>query len=156
MKGIELLKLTDEQKKLLETSELNYKRFAHVHFAIVSADKTEVIVKVWQNEIPTEKHLSAKELIERTRKVFEGIIPEGIDLHVRPIPLSKDELESYGITEIEKDMQELGLQSKDLVKLLDIDKSSLSRLLTRERELTKPHKAMFYYLFKYLKDCKTK
>ena len=90
MKGIELLpSLTKEQKELLETSERNYKRFARVYYQILSVDPNEVVVKVWQIENKAQKYLSAKELIERTHSIFEGIVPENIKIHVRPIPFDK-------------------------------------------------------------------
>jgi DNA-binding MarR family transcriptional regulator len=83
MKGMELLPfLTDEQRKLLETSELNYKRFARIYFKVLSYAENELVVKVWQMENPAEKYLSAKELVERAKGVFEGILPENTKLHV--------------------------------------------------------------------------
>lgn len=147
MKGIELLSLTGEQKKFIETSELNYRRFAHVHFTIISANDTEIVVKVIQNK--AEKYLTAKELIDRTKEVFNFL---GKKVHVRPIPYQADGLENYGFSEIEKDIKEFGLQLKDLVELTGINKASLSRLLNGGREFTKIQKALFYYLFRYLKE----
>ncbi|GHV65732.1 hypothetical protein FACS1894199_07210 [Bacteroidia bacterium] len=47
-------------------------------------------------------------------------------------------------------MQELGLQPKDLVHLLNMNKSSLSLILNKKRGMTKSNRAMLYYMFKYL------
>jgi hypothetical protein len=103
-------------------------------------------------ENPSEKYLSAKELIERVKGVFEGIAPTDVKLHVRPVPFNKTELEKFSTAEAVQKMEKLGLQPKDLVKLLDIDKSSISLMLNGERELSKPGRAMLYYLFKYLES----
>jgi len=151
MKGIELLpSLTKEQKELLETSERNYKRFARVYFQILSVDENEVVVKVWQIENKTQKYLSSRELIERTHSVFEGIVPENIKIHVRPIPFDKVDLTHFSVENVEEKMEKLGLKPKDLTRLLNLNKSSLSLMLNKERGLTKSSKAMLYYLFKYL------
>jgi hypothetical protein len=153
MKGLELLKFLDkEQINLIKNSEQNYKRFARIHFQILSFENNEIIVKVWQTENVAGSYLPAKELLTRAKDIFKGMIPENIKLHIRPIPF--DPLENFSLTDIENQMNELGLQAKDLVKLLDIDKSTISSLLSRNRNLSKATKAMFYYLFKYLKTNK--
>ena len=150
MKGIEKLEaIAPEQKKLLETSELNYKRFARIYFEVLSYDGNGVIVKTWQMENPAEKYLSSKELIDRARDVFTVVVPES-KIHVRPVPYKKDDLKNLTVQSINAKIEELGLKPKDLVKLLDIDKSSLSLILSGERELSKANKAMFYYFFKSL------
>ena len=152
MKGIELLPfLTEEQKKLLEKSSANYKRFARVYFQILEFSGNAVIVKVWQMENPTERYLTSKELIDRTKEVFgSDILPAEIKLHIRPIAFESDELKTFSVETIDKKMNQLGLKPKDLVKLLDIDKSTLSQILKKNRELSRASKAMFYYLFKSL------
>lgn len=150
MKGIEKLNLTNEQKKTLEKSEVSFKRFARVYFEVVRINENEAIIKVWQKENAAKNYLSAKELIDRTRGIFKGIIPDGIQIHCRPIPFEPSDLRSLTIDEIKRNLNQFGLKPKDLVKLLDIDKSSLSLILSENRELSKANRAMFYYLIKYL------
>jgi hypothetical protein len=88
--------------------------------------------------------------VNRAKGVFEDIISPDTKLHVRPVAFNRDELEKFSVNEANTKMEQLGLKPKDLVKLLDIDKSSLSLMLSGERDLTKPGRAMLYYLFKYL------
>lgn len=147
MKGIEKLSLTPDQKKLIEASEQQYKRYARVYFEVVSFTGSELIVKVWQMENPGGKYLTAKELIERAKEVF-SVVP--VKVHCRPVPFSPDSLKSFTVQDVIRKMDEHGLKPKDLVRLLDIDKSSLSLILSGGRELSKGNRAMFYYLFKYL------
>jgi DNA-binding MarR family transcriptional regulator len=151
IKGIEKIPVTPEGKKLLEASEANYKRFARIRFQVMSFDEKEVVVKVWQTENPSEKYLSATELVDRVKGVFTDVVPEGVAIRARPIPFKKDDLRNFTVTYVEREMNELGLKPKDLVKLLDIDKSSMSIILNEGRAMTKPHRAMFYYLFKSLR-----
>ena len=153
MKGIELLPfLTSEQRKWLEVSELNYRRHARIYFQIISYSSDSLVVKVWQLENPINKYLTSKELIDRAKGVFSEVVPTGTKIHVRPVVFRIDELEKFSIQDVKNKMDELGLKAKDLVKLLDIDKSSLSLILSGERELTKPSKAMLFYLFKFLES----
>lgn len=151
MKGVEKLSLTSKQKKTLEKSEVSFKRFARIYFEILKIDGKEVVVKVWQEENEAKNYLTAKDLIERTKGVFAGIIPVELKIHCRPIPYEPNDLRNMTIEDIKKDLEHFGLRPKDLVKLLDIDKSSLSLILSENRELSKANRAMFYYLLKYLR-----
>ena len=149
MKNLELLNfLTREQIEKIKLSEQNYLRFARIYFSIVSFENSELIVKVWQRENKAGKYLTAKELIDRAKGVFADIDSE-INIHFRPIPFKTDTLENVDTDWINNKIEQLGLKQRDIVKLLNIDKGSLSRLLSGEN-LTKSSKAMFYYLFKYL------
>ena len=153
MKGIDLIStLTKEQRELLETSELNFRRFARIYFKILSSSANELVVKVWQQENPARKYLSGKELVGRDKGIFDGIIPQNVKLYVRPVPFAKIELEDFSKEKAVKKMEQLGLQPKDLVKMLDIDKSSISSMLSGERNLSKPGRAMLYYFFKYMEE----
>jgi hypothetical protein len=150
MKDIELLSfLTKEQKVLLLNLVQNYKKTVRIYFSITNATENEIVVKVWQDENEAGKYLTAKDLIDRVKEMFNGVLPENIKLHVRPIPFKEDTLEKVDVEYVEKQMEKHNLQTKDLVKLLDIDKATLSRTLSSE-EMTKSCKAMFYYLFKFL------
>jgi hypothetical protein len=153
MKGLELLTfLNKEQIDLIRASEQNYKRFARIYFQVILCKNNEIILKVWQTENAAQNYLSAKDLVVRAKEVFSDMIPDNVKLYVRPIPF--DPLTNFSLSNIENEMAELGLQSKDLVKLLNIDKSTISLLLSKNRNMSKPTKAMFYYLFKYLKTDK--
>jgi hypothetical protein len=150
MKGIELLNfLTEEQIKLVLNSEQNYRRFARIYFQVLSFKDGEIVVKVWQTENAAKQYLSAKQLIERAKGAFEGMIPDNIKLHFRPVPF--DPLENFSASDVEQEMADLGLKAKDLVKLLNINKSTISLLLSKNRNMSKSAKAMFYYLFKYIR-----
>lgn len=156
MKGIELLTfLTKEQKEILKTSELNYKRHARIFFEILDFSNDIITVKVWQMENPLQRYLSQKELLHRAKEVFNSdIVPPHIKVHTREIPFEKMELITFSIEKVVEKMQTLGLKPKDLSRLLNIDKSAMSELLNGNRALTKSHKAMFFYLFKYLEATK--
>jgi hypothetical protein len=150
MKNIELLNfLNKEQIETLKLSAQNYLRFARIYFTIISYQNNELIVKIWQKENVAGKYLTAKELIDRGKEVFTGIVPEGIKIHFRPIAFKEDTLETVSTEWVSEKMEKHSLKPTDLVKLLNIDKSTLSRTLS-SKSMTKSTKAMFFYLFKYL------
>lgn len=154
IKGLDKLDfLSPDQISILNESEKNYKRFASVFFEVIDFYKitNEVIVKVWQNENNAANYLPEKELITRAKDVFTDFLPKGVKLHIRPVPYEKDKLLNLTIDDVKQTMADLGLQQKDLVKLLDMDKTSISRLFNEIRPLTNIQKAMFFYLFEYLK-----
>ena len=93
MKGIELLSfLTEKQKELLKTSDMQYKRYARIFISIVGFDNNTVTVKVAQKENDAQRYLSAKELRDRVKGVFDGILPEGMKLHVGAVPYTQDNM----------------------------------------------------------------
>lgn len=153
IKGLDtLVFLTSNDKKLLQKSEQLYKQHARIEFEVLCYDEPskELIVKVWQGENSAENYLSAADLISRTKDVF-NMLPPDVCLYVRPIPYGRNKLLNYNISDVRSDMEKFGLQQKDLVKLLDIDKASINILLNGGRELTKYQKAMFYYFFECLR-----
>jgi hypothetical protein len=151
IKGIEKLRLDAEQKKQLADCELNYKNDGRIYFQILSFENNVLTVKVWQMENEDEKYLTAQELADSANKVFGDMLPENAKIHVRPIPFKHDDLANFSASDIENEMNELKLKPKDLVKLLNMDKSTISAILSEDRSMTKANKAMFYYLFKFLK-----
>lgn len=96
-------------------------------------------VKVSQSRLINGYILNQKQLIERGKEVFPNkkIIPVVYSLDVGSIDIGW----------IKKRMDEFGIKRNDLIKQLAIDKSSLSLILSGERELSKPMRATFFYYF---------
>lgn len=96
-------------------------------------------VKVSQSRLINGYILNQKQLIERGKEVFQNkkIIPVVYSLDVGSIDIGW----------IKKRMDEFGIKRNDLIKQLAIDKSSLSLILSGERELSKPMRATFFYYF---------
>ena len=138
MKGIELLPfLTEKQKELLKTSDMQYKRYARIFISIVGFDNNTVTVKVAQKENDAQKYLSAKELRDRVKGVFDGILPEGMKLHVGAVPYTQDNMPDVTVEWVKE----------HLAKSVNIDNANLARIFN-QRGLTKIHKALFYYFFR--------
>lgn len=148
MKGIELLPfLTEKQKELLKVSDMQYKRYARIYISIVAFDDNTVTVKVAQKENDTEKYLSAKELRDRVKGVFDGILPEGMKLHIGAVPYTTDSMPDVTVEWVKEQQTKFGLTDSDLAKSVNIDNANLHRIFN-QRGLTKIHKALFYYFFR--------
>lgn len=153
MRNTELLTfLSKEQIERIILLSENYTRTEHIYFDIKSFNDNELVVKIVQKENSTGMYLTTKELIDRGKQIFSEI-GNNIIIHFRPIPFKVDSLEKVDADWVSIQLDKYSLRIKDLVKLLNIDKSSLSRLLSGD-SMTKSSKAMFYYLFKYLEASK--
>lgn len=148
MKGIELLPfLTEKQKELLKTSDMQYKRSGRIFISIVGFENNTVMVKVAQKENDIPKYLSAKELRERVKGVFHGVLPDGMKLYIGAVPYTLDNMPGVTVEWIKEQQAKFGLTDSDLAKSVNIDNANLHRIFN-QRGLTKIHKALFYYFFR--------
>lgn len=148
MKGIELLPfLTGKQKEWLKTADMQYKRYARIFISIVGFDNSTVTVKVVQKENDIPKYLSAKELRDRVKGVFDGVLPDELKLHVGAIPYTPDNMPDVTVEWVKAQQVKFGLTDSDLAKSVNIDNANLHRIFN-QRGLTKIHKALFYYFFR--------
>ncbi|GHT13969.1 hypothetical protein AGMMS4956_10980 [Bacteroidia bacterium] len=153
IKGIEQLTcLTNEHKKRLEISERNYRRFGRIYFQVLSYKGNDLIIKVWQRENVAGKYLTAAELTTRARGVFAPLFSAKTIIHVCPVPFEKMDLQNFTLQDAKREMEALSLRPTDLVRLLGLDKSSMSLMLKEDKSLTRAHRAMFYYFFKSMKQ----
>ncbi len=149
MKNLNLLPIPEEKKKRIATFARMYKQNARIYIDIISFEKNQLVVRVEQKEMVNDKFLNHKELIERARDMFKGEIPEDWKLIVSAVDSNKDDIEAINPSWIAQRMKKLGLKGKHISNRIGIDTSTISSILTGEKELTKWHKATFYYFFKY-------
>ena len=149
MKSLELLPIEEEKRKRLATFARAYKQNARIYMDVISFDKNQLVVRVEQKEMVGDRYLNHKELIERTRNMFKGEIPDEWKLIVSAVDSNKNDIEAITPSWITKRMKQLGLKGKHVSNRIGIDRSTISSILTGEKELTKWHKATFYYFFKY-------
>lgn len=147
MKGIDKLKISEKDKELILVSEQSYKRHARIFFEVLKYEKGKnaATIKVWQTANNLNKYLSKKELINRAKGVFEHL---DITIHVHATEFIARGLEKFEIKDVLSFMEKNDLSQSDICNLTGYDKSSMSLLLSGERELTKSAKAMFFYLIK--------
>jgi hypothetical protein len=149
MKNLDLLPVPEETKKRLTTFSRMYRQNARIFMDIISFDENRLIVRVEQKEAAGDGFLNRKELIERTREMFKGEIPSDWKLIVSPVDSNIADIDSISPEWITRRMKSLGIRAKNIGKSIGIDKSTVSSILNGDKELTKWHKAAFYYFFKY-------
>jgi len=120
--------------KQMSNSIGNYKRLG---IDIEELDNGSI--KVSQTRLINGFILNQKQLIERGKELYP-------DKRIVPVVYSLD-VSEITIPWIDCKMKELGIKRNDIIKQLAIDKSSLSLIMSGERELSKPMRATFYYYF---------
>jgi len=96
-------------------------------------------VKIKQSRLINGYILNNKQLHERAREVFP-------DHKIIPVVYSLD-VDDISLNWVESKMKEFGLSRKDLIKQIAIDKSSLSLILSGDREIPKGVRSTFFYYF---------
>ena len=149
MKQIDLLPLSEEKKKRLNSSVTMYRRYAHIVIEVISFDNERLIVRAEQKDLVNGKKLNKKELTERVREMFRGEIPNEWKLTISATDFDRKDIDTVNVTWISEKMSKLGLRNKTIASHTGIDKCTLSSILKGDKELTKWHKVAFYYFFKY-------
>ena len=149
MKNIELLPISEEAKKRLSDFAVQYRKMARIYIEIISFNGKRLIVRAEQKEAVNERILTKKELVERVREMFAGEIPADWLLTVSAVNFDRRDIAAVNPEWIKKNMDRLGLKAKDVVSHTGFDKSTVSEILSGERNLSKSGKAAFYYFFKY-------
>tara|TARA_Y100001963_G_scaffold157617_1_gene254318 strand:+ start:191 stop:604 length:414 start_codon:yes stop_codon:yes gene_type:complete len=124
------MELTTSQRQSIS----NYKRIG-IDIEVLDEGK----LKITQTRLINGYLLNQKQLTERAWEVFPNwrVIPIvfSLDVHDINIDWIKNKMETYGI------------KRKDLIKQLAMDKTYVSRLFSKNIELSNPMKASFYYYF---------
>lgn len=114
-----------------------------IDISIVEASGADLKVVIEQTRLVNGYILNNKELYERAKEVFKDT---GFRAKIDPVVFTLN-VEDITVNWIEDKMQEFGIKRKDLEKQLAIDKSSLSLIMSGNRELSKPMRATFFYYF---------
>ncbi|MDR0866589.1 MAG: hypothetical protein LBO74_16905 [Candidatus Symbiothrix sp.] len=149
MKNLDLLPISEEKKKRLETAKRMYQQYAHVAIEIVSFNDNRLIVRAEQKDLVNDKFLTKKELAQRVRDMFKDEIPNDWKMTVSAVDFDRKDIDSLNIDWIKRRMNRLGLKSKHISNYTGIDKCTISSILSGDKELTKWHKVALYYFFKY-------
>ncbi|TRX33728.1 hypothetical protein FNW52_14975 [Flavobacterium sp. ZT3R18] len=112
----------------------HYRKYGF-EFSKVSEDT--IVIK--QERVLNGYVLNQKQLVEIAKSIFP-------DYHIKPAVYNLD-VATVTIDWIEEKMKEYGIKRNDLIKQLAIDKSNLSLILSSNKELTKPMRALFFYYF---------
>lgn len=123
--------------ELTEFQKIAMRNFNMVGIEIEFIDSENL--KITQKKNYNGYILTKKELVEKAKNVFPNFV-------IKPVRFSLD-ISDIDENWIKEKMQEVGLNTNDLVSQTTIDKSSLSLFLSGDRKMSKSVKALFYYYF---------
>jgi hypothetical protein len=149
MKNIDLLPVSEENKKRLNVGAKLYQQHAHLIIEVVSFRDSRVIVRAEQKDNTNGKFLTKKEINGRVRDMFKECIPADWKLTVSAVDFDRKDIDSLNTEIIRRRMNHLNLRNKHISNYTGIDKCTISQIISGEKEMTKWHKAALYYLFKY-------
>lgn len=152
IKNIHLLQWLNEESALkLEQVALAHQRYSAISFKIKSVDAEEVTIITTQGKSFHENQHAQKRLIEITKEMFSGGV-EGRRVLVQAVPYVASPTEVVSPEWIRQQMSRYKLALKVMATETGINKSSLSSVITGDKPLSDPMRAMFFYYFKALKN----
>lgn len=126
----------------------NYKRLG-IYIRPIKYEDSTLYVQIEQKKFINDKILTASELIDRGKEVFKDKFFVDTKVIVSPIFDNTDELRGVNADYVKAKMRDLKLKPSHIYKALGLDKSTVSLLLSGERQFTNSMRAAFYYFFKY-------
>jgi len=114
-----------------------------IDISIVEASGADLKVVIEQTRLVNGYILNNKELYERAKEVFKDT---GFRAKIDPVVFTLN-IEEITVEWVKAKMQEFGLNNKDLIKQLAIDKATLSLILSSNREIPKSVRSTFFYYF---------
>ncbi len=148
IKNIHLLAWLNEEALLrLEQTALAHQRFSRIEFKIASVIANEITIIVTQSKCPQENYQTQKRLIEIVQEAFKAYI-ESRRILVQATPYIPSPVEVVTPEWITQQMSRYKIALKQLAIDTGINKSSLSSVITGDKPLSDPMRAMFYYYFK--------
>ncbi|GAB2553287.1 hypothetical protein [Amycolatopsis magusensis] len=143
MKALEQLPIEPETIATITQSRDKLRAFAGIQVDVLEIDGKTIRVRVEQAELKNNFLLNQSQLVSRAGAIFSPL-GKRYRLYFVPVTYAPD-LDSVTSGWIEGRMLELGLKRKDVMKQMGIDKATLSEMFSGRKNLTKFHKAAFYY-----------
>lgn len=149
IKNIDLIKhlLTEDQLQEFETGATMHLRNSRIEFKILEVKGDEITVRVTQGESPGENQLSKKELVNRTKDLFNHFLPDKIT-HVRSYAYAVSKVDVVSQSWIQNQMQSKGITEKKISAESGIDKERIHEWIAGKRPMSQEVKAMFWYMLR--------
>ena len=153
MNNLEKLPISEADKILLKQSAVNQLRFLGLEYSILAFDSSSITIAVKQKKLINDVILTGKELHEKAKAFIKvDSLDEAISLHIRPVVFNQAETDVVTWQWIQAKMLLHSIRLKDLSGYFGIDKATLSVLVSGKSELTRWHRATFYYFFQGLES----
>lgn len=150
IRNIEQLKdlLSEEQLQLLDEGGRLHRQYSNIKFKIHQySPHKELVVRVWQGQSLSRNYADAKVLRERTKELFQGMLPEGLKLHVHASPYTISPPSEVNAKWLQAKMFMHHTQIKHIAADTGLSRTRIQKYLSGELEMGKAVRAMFYYYF---------
>jgi hypothetical protein len=132
----------------MEHAALQHKRYSNIDFKIVEYSPRKVIIQIGQGKNAGGNYFDKKRLIEIVHETYDRFFKDK-KVHVHPIEYVQSPANSVDSKWINDQMLKSGIKLKDMVDDTGIDKTQLSSLISGNRPLSQPMKALFWFYFAY-------
>lgn len=147
IKNIHLLEdISDKEKVKMEHAALEHNRHNGITFKIVDNKPKSVSIQITQSKNSAGVYHPQKRLIEIVHETYDRFFADK-KVHVHAIPFIESPANKVNVEWVNKKMFDAGIKLKDIAADTGIDYTQLSSLVTGDRNLSQPMKALFYYYF---------
>lgn len=131
----------------MEIAALQHRRHANITFKFLEASKENVVIQVTQAKSAAGNYFPRNRLADIVTETF-GRFFKDRKIFARPMPFQEPEPDKVDHKWIEAKMLNTGTRLKDIASETGLDYSQLSSLVSGNRPLSQPMKALFYYYFR--------
>jgi hypothetical protein len=151
IKNLELLPISDENRVIVASLFLQYRRFGKIEIRIVKVKKAYTVLSIDQLDgYVNDTVLTDDQLKSDVKAIFKDMLPLDYEIHTHVVKGNIDDVAAINHEWLSVKISENNIKARQLATMLNVDKTNLSSLLTGAREMTAWHKAAFYYFFKSL------
>jgi hypothetical protein len=150
IKNIHLLNNQVKQIDLdrMEHAALQHKRYSNLDFKIVEYGPKKLIIQIAQGKNAGGNYFDKKRLIEIVHETFDRFFKDH-KIHVHPIEYIDSKANKVDSKWIQDKMLSGEIKLKEIAADTGIDYTQLSSLVSGDRPLSQPMKALFWYYFSY-------
>jgi hypothetical protein len=141
--------LTDHSPGDLEKMEavaLAHRKISGITFKIVDYNDKKVIIQIVQGKHAARNYHPPRRLVEIVHETFDRFFPDH-RVMVQPIPFKESPVNKVDPEWIRKRMLREHIKIKDIAEDTGIDRSQLNALISGNRPLSQPMKALFWLYF---------
>jgi len=130
----------------MEHAALQHQRYGNITFKIIDINDKKVVIQVAQGKNAQANYQTAKRLIEIVTETFGRFFGDR-KINAGPIPFVESPANQVDYKWIQKQMEKQDLKLKDIANDTGIDKTQLASVISGDRPLSQPMKALFWYYF---------
>lgn len=135
-----------EHLEKMEAVAVAHKRHSGISFKIVEYSPSKVVFQVVQEKHAAGNYHPSRRLVEIVHETFDKFFPDH-RVMANTIPYKESPASRVSSEWIHKKMLKYGIRIKDIAEDTGIDRSQLNALITGNRPLSQPMKALFWLYF---------